>query len=54
MLISGPAESHAALLPLLSTMTGQVVYLGEAPERAATFKLFGNLTLLGMMAVLAM
>jgi 3-hydroxyisobutyrate dehydrogenase len=52
MLISGPAETHAALLPLLSTMTGHVVYLGEAPDRAAAFKLFGNLTLLGMMAVL--
>ena len=52
MLISGPAATHAALLPLLSTMTGHVAYLGEAPERAAAFKLFGNLTLLGMMAVL--
>jgi 3-hydroxyisobutyrate dehydrogenase len=52
MLISGPAETHAALVKLLSTMTGHVAYLGAAPERAAAFKLFGNLTLLGMMGVL--
>jgi 3-hydroxyisobutyrate dehydrogenase len=46
MLLSGPEATHEALLPLLKTMTGQVVYLGGAPERAAAFKLFGNLTLL--------
>jgi 3-hydroxyisobutyrate dehydrogenase len=53
MLLSGPAASHEALLPLLQTMTGQVVYLGEAPDRAAAFKLFGNLTLLVMIGALA-
>ncbi len=52
MLISGPQATHAALLPLLATMTGHVAYMGEAPDRAASFKLFGNLTLLGMMATL--
>jgi 3-hydroxyisobutyrate dehydrogenase len=52
MLLSGPQATHAALLPLLATMTGHVAYLGEAPERAAAFKLFGNLTLLAMMATL--
>jgi 3-hydroxyisobutyrate dehydrogenase len=52
MLLSGPAATHDALLPLLSTMTGHVAYLGEAPDRAAAFKLFGNLTLLAMMATL--
>jgi 3-hydroxyisobutyrate dehydrogenase len=29
-----------------------VLYLGAAPERAAAFKLFGNLTLIGMLGVL--
>ena len=33
-------------------MTGSLVYLGPQPERAAAFKLFGNLTLLGILDVL--
>ena len=53
MLLSGPETTHQALLPLLKTMTGQVVYLGEGPDRAAAFKLFGNLTLLTMIGALA-
>ena len=52
MLVSGAKLRHDALLPELQKMTGNVVYLGEAPERAAAFKLFGNLTLLGIMGVL--
>jgi 3-hydroxyisobutyrate dehydrogenase len=52
MLISGPQSSYDALREHLQTMTGNLVYLGEAPERAAAFKLFGNLTLLAMLATL--
>ncbi|HEX3140517.1 MAG TPA: NAD(P)-dependent oxidoreductase [Rhizobacter sp.] len=52
MLVSGAKAEHDALLPDLQKMTGSVVYLGEAPERAAAFKLFGNLTLIGILAVL--
>lgn len=52
MLLSGPGAAHEALHPLLSSMTGNLVYLGEAPERAAAFKLFGNLTLLAMLGAL--
>ena len=52
MLLSGAKSHHDALLAALQKMTGKVVYLGEAPERAAAFKLFGNLTLLGIMGVL--
>ena len=52
MLVSGAKLRHDTLLPALQQMTGNVVYLGEAPERAAAFKLFGNLTLLGMLGVL--
>ena len=52
MLVSGEKSSHDALLPDLQKMTGNVIYLGEAPERAAAFKLFGNLTLIGIMGVL--
>ena len=52
MLVSGAQARHDALLPALQQMTGRVVYLGEVPERAAAFKLFGNLTLIGIMGVL--
>ncbi len=52
MLVSGAKSRHDALLPALQQMTGNVIYLGEAPERAAAFKLFGNLTLIGIMGVL--
>lgn len=52
MLVSGEKSRHDALLPALQQMTGNVLYLGAAPERAAAFKLFGNLTLIGMMGVL--
>lgn len=52
MLVSGEQARHDALLPALQQMTGNVLYLGAAPERAAAFKLFGNLTLLGILGVL--
>lgn len=52
MLVSGEKSRHDALLPALQQMTGKVHYVGEAPERAAAFKLFGNLTLIGMLGVL--
>ncbi|MCW5636450.1 MAG: NAD(P)-dependent oxidoreductase [Rubrivivax sp.] len=52
MLVSGEPAAHEALLPHLQSMTGKVVYLGEAPERAAAFKLFGNLVILGLLGVL--
>ena len=53
MLVSGAQADHDALLPALQGMTGKVAYMGAAPERAAAFKLFGNLTLLGLLGVLA-
>ena len=52
MLVSGDRSRHDTLLPALQKMTGSVLYLGEAPERAAAFKLFGNLTLIGILGVL--
>jgi 3-hydroxyisobutyrate dehydrogenase len=52
MLVSGARARHDALLPELKKMTGTVVYLGDAPERASAFKLFGNLTLIGITGVL--
>ena len=52
MLVSGEQARHDALLPDLQKMTGTVVYLGEGPERAAAFKLFGNLAIIGITGVL--
>jgi len=52
MLVSGEQARYDALLPALQKMTGNVLYLGDAPERAAAFKLFGNMTLIGMLGVL--
>lgn len=52
MLVSGPQAHYDALRPALQPMTGKLHYLGEAPERAAAFKLFGNLTLIGLLGVL--
>ncbi len=48
MLLSGPAEDEAALGSALGTMTGRVVYLGEAPDKAAKIKITGN----GMLVML--
>jgi 3-hydroxyisobutyrate dehydrogenase len=52
MLVSGTAARCEALLPALQAMTGKVVNMGEQPERAAAFKLLGNLTILGLIGVL--
>ncbi len=51
MLLSGEKGRCDALVPALQAMTGKVVYLGEATDRAAAFKLFGNLTLIGLAGV---
>jgi 3-hydroxyisobutyrate dehydrogenase len=52
MMISGDAALCEAARPLLEPMTGKLLYLGPQPERAASFKLFGNLTLIGLAGVL--
>jgi 3-hydroxyisobutyrate dehydrogenase len=51
MLLSGDPDQCARVLPELERMTGKVVQLGPQPERAAAFKLFGNLAFLGMSAL---
>lgn len=52
MLVSGQRARYEALRPSLEPLTGSLVYLGEAPERAAAVKLFGNLVLIGMTGLL--
>jgi 3-hydroxyisobutyrate dehydrogenase len=53
MLASGDRATFDALSPELSKMTGKLVYLGPQPDRAAAFKLFGNLFLMSMTAGIA-
>ena len=48
MLASGAREHFDALEPELAKMTGKLMYLGPEPDRAAAFKLMGNLFLLTM------
>jgi len=52
MLVSGAQSRYDHLLPALQQMTGRVIHVGTEPARAAAFKLFFNLTLIGMMGVL--
>ena len=51
MLVSGDKSRCEALIPALQKMTGKVLYLGAGTDRAAAFKLFGNLTLIGLAGV---
>jgi 3-hydroxyisobutyrate dehydrogenase len=53
MLASGDRVRFDALSPELAKMTGKLVYLGAQPDRAAAFKLFGNLFLMSMTAGIA-
>jgi 3-hydroxyisobutyrate dehydrogenase len=48
MMCSGDKALFDALSPELSKMTGKLVHLGPSPERAAGFKLLGNLFLMFM------
>ena len=53
MLASGDEARFERLRPGLAAMTGKLVYLGAEPERAAAFKLLGNLFLMFITAGLA-
>jgi len=48
MLLCGPDDDHRALRPALEAMTGQLLYLGPAPDQAAKIKITGN----GMLVML--
>jgi len=53
MLASGDRARFDALAPELGKMTGKLVYLGPEPDRAASFKLLGNMFLMFMTSGLA-
>jgi 3-hydroxyisobutyrate dehydrogenase len=43
MLVSGPPERVATVRPIVEPMTGKLVHVGAGDDRAAAFKLFGNM-----------
>lgn len=53
MLASGDRALFDRLAPALAAMTGKLVHLGPQPERAAGFKLLGNLFLMFLTTGLA-
>ena len=53
MLLSCPQTDETELRPMLETMTGKLVYLGDDPMRAASFKLAGNLFIVAITGGLA-
>jgi len=53
MMTSCSQADYDKLKPFLDTMTGKLIYLGDDPMRAASFKLFGNLFIITMTAGLA-
>lgn len=53
MLVSAPQAEFDAVRPALEGMTGEVWYLGERPDLAAAYKLFGNCMLFAISGGLA-
>jgi len=50
MMVSGNRDLVARVTPMLTPMTGKLVDLGERVDRAAAFKLIGNLLLMALAA----
>jgi 3-hydroxyisobutyrate dehydrogenase len=53
MLAAGPRATFDALAPALKAMTGKLEWVGERPDLAAAYKLFGNAMILTISAGLA-
>jgi 3-hydroxyisobutyrate dehydrogenase len=53
MLVSAPQTDFTDIRPELEGMTGEVWYLGERPDLAAAYKLFGNCMLFAISGGLA-
>jgi 3-hydroxyisobutyrate dehydrogenase-like beta-hydroxyacid dehydrogenase len=53
VLVSGPEKDFEDVRAELESMTGEVWYLGERPDLAAAYKLFGNCMLFAVTAGLA-
>lgn len=53
MMASGEKARFDAVSGALTPMTGKLVYLGPEPDRAAAFKLMGNMMLMSMTVAIA-
>lgn len=53
MLVSGDPARVEAVMPELEQMASKVIRLADKPETAASYKLFGNLVLIGIQGVIA-
>jgi 3-hydroxyisobutyrate dehydrogenase-like beta-hydroxyacid dehydrogenase len=53
MLVAGPSERFERVRSALAAMTGELWYLGERADLAASYKLFGNATILSLVGVVA-
>ncbi len=53
MLVAGPTERFARVREALTVMTGELWHVGERPDLAALYKLFGNATILPLIGVIA-
>lgn len=53
MLVAGPTERVARVRPALEAMTAELWHVGERPDLAAVYKLFGNAAILSMVGVVA-
>lgn len=53
MLVAGPNERVARVRPALEAMTAELWHVGERPDLAAVYKLFGNAAVLSTIGVVA-
>ena len=53
MLVAGPTERFGRVREALTAMTGELWHVGERPDLAACYKLFGNAAILSMVGVVA-
>jgi len=53
MLVSGPPERASTVRPIVEPMTGKLIYVGVGDDRAAAFKLFGNMMIFFVVSGLA-
>ncbi len=53
MLVAGPTERVARVRPALEAMTAELWHVGERPDLASVYKLFGNAAVLSIIGVVA-
>ncbi|HYW31452.1 MAG TPA: NAD(P)-binding domain-containing protein [Gemmatimonas sp.] len=53
MLVAGPNERFARVREMLAPMSGELWHVGERPDLAACYKLFGNAAILSMVGTIA-